>query len=208
MSEHDVLAAPTPPNTNDYIPVNEDNILNIVSSHPLKQSEQKLKQSGEEPKTQAKEAEGRGSLDMIRRSIDFVRIKSIVTQNARNIIDQPSKRHGSSGSNTQEVTMQSTSNNHAVAGTASLAEHLLIRSLDKDFAKLLVLQIISPCVSYFRSDLNRLELLALCREAGPALGTSRAFSKEKGLQGGMKGSLLQLRDLRCLQVFEAVELQL
>ena len=168
-----------------YISVDEQNVQKVISTHPLKQNtygQLPLEHgdvSDEVYMPQSKNSRhNRGSFDIVRRSLEFIRLKS-PDQSGRRSIELNTKYRGS---------IEESS--HAVKGTASLAEHLLIRSLEKDFAKLLVLHIKPPCESIFRSDLNRLELLAECRLAGIVSGESDWIAT----------SALQLRDLRLLQV--------
>ena len=169
-----------------YISVDEQNVQKVISTHPLKQNtyaQLPLEHgdvSDEVNMPQRKNSRyNRGSFDIVRRSLEFIRLKSPDQSGIRSSIELNTKYRGS---------IEESS--HAVKGTASLAEHLLIRSLEKDFAKLLVLHIKPPCESIFRSDLNRLELLAECRLAGIVSGESDWIAT----------SALQLRDLRLLQV--------
>ena len=169
-----------------YISVDEQNVQKVISTHPLKQNtyaQLPLEHgdvSDEVNMPQRKNSRyNRGSFDIVRRSLEFIRLKSPDQSGIRSSIELNTKYRGS---------IEESS--HAVKGTASLAEHLLIRSLEKDFAKLLVLHIKPPCESIFRSDLNRLELLAECRLAGIVSGESDCIAT----------SALQLRDLRLLQV--------
>ena len=189
----------------DPIPVDENTVFEVASMHPLKQNADQTvvpisdhMQSDTEPPTNSHHVRGRGSLDMIRRSLDFIRLKAPVQDENRSSLDQTNRRM-SGGEGNDEIDGNTQA--HAVAGTATLAEHLLIRSLEKDFAKLLVLEIRPPCQSVFRSDLNRLDLLAVCRQQAGPLGASRESSKGgRDPTSGPAGSALQLRDLRCLQV--------
>ena len=169
-----------------YISVDEQNVQKVISTHPLKQNtyaQLPLEHgdvSDEVNMPQRKNSRyNRGSFDIVRRSLEFIRLKSPDQSGIRSSIELNTKYRGS---------IEESS--HAVKGTASLAEHLLIRSLEKDFAKLLVLHIKPPCENIFRSDLNRLELLAECRLAGIVSGESDWIAT----------SALQLRDLRLLQV--------
>jgi hypothetical protein len=102
-------------------------------------------------------------------------------------LGDPDPDHGdSSGDEDDAVEI---GKGHAVAGTATLEEHLLMRALEKDIATLVILQADSslfleydlfifssktsdPCLqvtssmeSFMRTDMNRLDLLTACRRA-------------------------------------------